>query len=730
MFVAIGLTTASAARAADDDDLGTMLNESVVSGASKSAEAASDAPATTVSISAADIRRYGIRSLDEAIDFLGMGLVTSNPLHSVDVGGRGVLLTSDFGNHLLLVVDGHVMNEAWDGTAYFDVTTAVPIELIDHVELVLGAGSVLYGGSAMLGVVNVVTKSAAGYKGVHFIAEGSVSPAYGIDGAFRSFAPSDLGGSYRLALGFGHEIPIGGKKLEIVGQAEFYQQSGPSFDFVPQKSYSTRTDAAGNALPDNWGPQSAGPGIWGGRSSGTYWTKVPAIHAKITYDELTVMLRAAASSRATPYVNEFNQQFGDWNDPTNHERDMWLQADAQWRHRFDAHFAMLAHGYVDAYDFIQPEHVSETSDCLVDTGKPCLMNAAGWDQWGGLELQGTQDWFADDRLVTMFGADARIRHVHAGTTDSDPSTGLLLGSNGVGDVTEVPWAAYLQQRWTPISALHLNGGLRLDSDPRGGQRLSPRLAATLATWKGGIVKAIYAEAFRAPTYYEAYFQDANQIPGNGLHPETVRSAEASIEQRWGSHRIMFGVFRTWWSDMITLALADPTKNIYQYQNTASIDNVGYNGAFEGQTGDLRYGMSITGAWTRRNTPNGTQDLTVAPSLYGNARVSYDLPGNLPIVALAAAFTGPRLADRANDGGWPVTPQAPAQVQFRLTLSDRLPGTLPLSWRVGLAYATSGVSPYVAGPNQVYAAGQTGNAAALAPVNRMSLFATLQYDLGG
>lgn len=72
----MALLLPSAARADDATDLEGLLSENVVSGASKSSELASDAPATTSVLTAADMRRYGIRSLAEAIDFLGMGVIT------------------------------------------------------------------------------------------------------------------------------------------------------------------------------------------------------------------------------------------------------------------------------------------------------------------------------------------------------------------------------------------------------------------------------------------------------------------------------------------------------------------------------------------------------------------------------------------------------------------------------------------------------------------------------
>src|SRR5690242_9084822 len=90
-------------------------------------------------------------------------MVTQNPLHSVEVGARGVLLTADFGNHVLLLLNGQILNEQWDGTAYFERGAAIPWELIDHIEVILGPGSVLYGSNAMLGVINVVTRRAQDY---------------------------------------------------------------------------------------------------------------------------------------------------------------------------------------------------------------------------------------------------------------------------------------------------------------------------------------------------------------------------------------------------------------------------------------------------------------------------------------------------------------------------------------------------------------------------------------
>src|SRR3954463_11500298 len=162
------------AAAEDVSGLEGMLAEPIVSSASKQSEGASSAPALSVSLSAEDLRRYGIKTLAEAIDFLSIAVSSSDNLNGGEVGARGVLLTGDRGSHFLLLVDGNVMNDPLRGGASFGVGAGIPLELVDHIEIIVGPGSVLYGSNAMLGLVNVVTKRAKDYPGVHVIVESAL----------------------------------------------------------------------------------------------------------------------------------------------------------------------------------------------------------------------------------------------------------------------------------------------------------------------------------------------------------------------------------------------------------------------------------------------------------------------------------------------------------------------------------------------------------------------------
>ena len=719
LAILLALLLAPARAYADDkDDLAGLLDEEVVNGASKTEELAKDAPGTTSVITAEDIRRYGIRSISDAINFLGMGLVTQNPLHSVEIGGRGVLLTADFGNHVLLIVDGHVMNEQWDGTAYFEQGAGIPMELIDHIELILGPGSVLYGGNAMIGVVNVVTKKASSYDGVHLIAEGSASPQQGSHGNVTSWAPTDMGGAYRVGVGVGHELSLFGHQASLTGQLELYRQDGPTFLWNPQKV--TNDDGS----PTNFGPRTA-LGVWGGRINNQYDTSVPALYMKLDVGELSVMLRAASYFRRTP-TEGFSQQTTDFDESRSFERDRFLSAQVQWQRQVSRGLQLSVRTYGDLYDYLQNIYNSDPSECGGLTKGACLFVGKGHSRWLGTEVQGHYDWLGSGKLSTLIGFDGRVRQV-GGETDSDEaSTGQVVDVEGKKSLVEGVWAAYAQQRWTPVPFMHLNGGIRYDNDPRGGEKLSPRAAVAFDTWKDGVFKVSYSEAFRAPTFFEAFYQQTGWIPNPAIKSETVRGAETSFEQRLGRHRLMFGAFRTWWSDLLTLRQLDDST--LQYQNVARIDNYGYNARVDGAIGNFHYGASITGAHTRRSTPDGTQPLPVAPQIFGNARVSYELPGYWPTVALATNFVGPRPADRAFDGNFTPTPSAPASAEFRLTLSAPVPHVPGLSYRISGSFVTGTVAPYVAGPTQYVDATGPAQPAELTPVVRVTGFASLKYDL--
>jgi outer membrane receptor for ferrienterochelin and colicins len=711
---------AHAQESQDTSELEGLLDTSVVSAPSKTNEAVSTAPAASVVLTAEDLRRYGIRSLDEAINFLAYGMVTEKGFQSVEIGARGVLLGSDFGSHVLLMVDGHVLNESWSATAYFDRAATIPFELIDHIELVLGPGSVLYGSSAMLGIVHVVTKRAKDFSGVHAIVE------------------SELPVSLRGAVGLGKAFKLFGRDAEIVFQLEHYEQHGPTFDFGP---INVDPDAV-TGEPRNFDPKPSdrkyGPGVWGGRGNDAYFTQAPSAYLKLRAGDFEASLRGALDKRSFPTNS------GNFDDPASYELDRWLNLDIKHSVSLSAVAQLSTRLYADSYDYNEYWTSNGAEDCLEGQDSGCVWRLHGAAQTIGLEPQLSLDWFKDGRAVTLLGVDGRIKHIASEVSFSDNITGIAPPSDSDYAKGEKALAAYLQQTFWATKWAALNAGARVDVDDRFGSALSPRAALAVLPWRGGTVKAIYSEAFRAPTAFDIYYNDpSTQVPGGkDLRPEKVRSVEAMIEQRFGRQTLHIGAFRSWWEDLLLLSplsdeqvqanidkgvLQDGIDGAYQVQNVSRVNNIGADFGFEGTAADgkLHYGVNVTEAIGRREEPGQTaQLLSLAAQAFGNARIAYDLPHGLPTVALVARWVGRRPTDiYAPPGTEDYNPSfAKPSAEARLTLSGAVPGLTGLSYRLTANYNTAKRSIYSSHGGTL-----PDGSHEFIPNDRLRFGAGLQYD---
>ena len=731
---ALVLSVNASASAADDSttDLQSLLSETVVVGASKSAEKGSTAPAVTTTLTGADIRRYGIRSIDEAIDFLSLGSFTANTLRAPEVGSRGVLIANDQGNHFLLLVDGHAVNEALYGSARFGRGAGIPMEIVDRIEIILGPGSVLYGSSAMLGVVNVVTKQARDFAGTHVVAE------------------SEIGKSWRVSGGGGYEFELLRERASVTFQLEYYRQDGPTFRLGPQQQGLNTYDLRPWAFKPG-----EHTGVWGGRASNSHYAEVPAGLFTFRLKNFELRLHARTYKRAAPYNHDFFLPESDFDDPNNFERDRSIYGDARYKIPVSAVTEIQARVYGDSFDYQRFANASAAGPTCSAAVTTCRRAASGASRWAGSEISASFDWLKNGSAVTLIGVDGRLRFVASQLDVLDAATGRAIAStDSVLRVHDKVFGAYLQQTWSPALWLNLNGGARLDYDQRFGPRVSPRFAASAPLWEGGTLKAIYSEAFRAPSWQESASALQHQIPADNLRPETVRSVEGAIDQRLGAHRLLFGVFRSWWRDLVELhqlsaqeihdaqlagwlplySATSPT----QYRNVSAIDNYGFNAGYEGTLGGrFRYGINGTGAIARRvETGVADRPLVVAPQLFGNARIAYDLGDKLPTVALAGHYQGRRPTDRA--AAFSPPPYAPALFELRLTLSGPVPGLKGLSYRASANYAFAEDGPYVIGPsqNQIESTSRdptTGEpivmvrSPELIPIDRFRSGVGLQYD---
>jgi outer membrane receptor protein involved in Fe transport len=443
---------------------------------------------------------------------------------------------------------------------------------------------------------------------------------------------------------------------------------------------------------------------------------------------------ASRYARGIPYSTDRLQVYFDDPDSGNLERA--LRLDLKHNATLSTRVQLWSRLYADSYDYQQWANNDAASVCFRTDFQSCQVYDAGLSRWAGLEERLTLNWFEDQSFVTLLGVNGRMRWVSAKEEQLDLATGRPFApATGLIDTSSARISPYLQQTWTPTRWFDTNVGVRLTGDQRFSPILSPRGAIVVRPWDTTTLKTIYSQAFRAPTFYEMNSSGVRRARAPNVSPEYVRSAEASIEQRFGTQRVMFGVFRTWWDDLIEpRLLTDPevlalqqagelplsAGDVVQSRNVSNIDNWGYNASFDGSLvdGRLSYGTNFTAAHTRRQSSSGPQPLPASPEFFGNARVSYKFGGYIPTPALAVTLVDERPVDRGNR-------TAPTLARLRATLTGPVPKVTGLAYRVTGNYATASAGPYTTGPTVT--GGATVEQLPLNPVDQYSVFFGLRYD---
>ncbi|HCD71271.1 MAG TPA: TonB-dependent receptor, partial [Thermovirga lienii] len=135
------------------------LEPEVVTG-SRVYQSLEEVPAATYVVTSEDIERSGATELGELLSSTVPGIYISSRNGSTqedNIKLRGLV------TEVLILVDGVPYYKASHGAgaAAYDLRS-IPLEDIERIEVVKGAGSALYGSMAAAGVINIITKKPLG----------------------------------------------------------------------------------------------------------------------------------------------------------------------------------------------------------------------------------------------------------------------------------------------------------------------------------------------------------------------------------------------------------------------------------------------------------------------------------------------------------------------------------------------------------------------------------------
>ncbi|KMT63770.1 hypothetical protein XM47_17855 [Catenovulum maritimum] len=116
-------------------------------------------PSSVAVFSNKDIKRLGLDTLDELLNFVTGVQSTQGERDSrfnkVSFRGR---TSGSGGSEVLILLNGQRVNSEYSGSNDYTVPM-IPLSFVDKIEVIKGSGSAIYGSNAFLGVINIITKT-------------------------------------------------------------------------------------------------------------------------------------------------------------------------------------------------------------------------------------------------------------------------------------------------------------------------------------------------------------------------------------------------------------------------------------------------------------------------------------------------------------------------------------------------------------------------------------------
>jgi len=496
-----------------------LMNISVY-GASKYEQKLLEAPSSVTIINKKEIKKYGYRTLADILRSV-RGFFVTNDRNYMYVGVRGFNRPGDLNTRILLLVDGHRLNDGIYDQAYIGMDFPVDIDLIDRVEVIRGPGSSLYGTNAFFAVINVITRSGGEVKGLELS---------GNAGSFNS---------YKGRVTYGNKWDQG---PELLVSGTYYNSDGPNLFFREFDNPNTHNGIARNCD----------------------YERVYNSFGKFCYNDFTLTGVYHSREKGIP-TGAYGVVFGD---PGNRTIDGWAYVDLKYEHTFADTWQVLArlsydHVPYDGYFFYNVDHVNRPS--TITTNR----DVARADWWSA-ELQISKQFF--DRHKVTFGTEYRdYFRLDQKNFNARPFESFL------DDKREARVLAYfIQDEFTIFKNLRLNAGLRYDYYDTFGGSLNPRVALIYNPFKTAALKLIYGQAFRAPNVYERFYHDGGNTtkPNPNLQPEKINTYEVVWEHYFAKHyRFTASGYYYRIRDLITQQL-DPADGLIVFRNTDQVEAKG------------------------------------------------------------------------------------------------------------------------------------------------------------
>ena len=547
---------------------------------------AEDAPASITVISGEELRAFGYATLAEALRSVRGFYVGTDRTYEA-AGERGFSTPSSYNNRILVLNDGHVVNEISSGAGAVGREFDSDLSEVERIEIVRGPGSVLYGSAAFFGVVNVVHRVPP--PGLHLRASATLGSLGEQTGHLSVSAGDDE------------------RYLWLRGAATNLKND----EFFPIPAAANGgTAVVGRNVDSEYGGHADLRARWGDFSlSGTYDYRKKDIPTG-AYQTLPGQPGTNVMDRRSFVEGSFNHAF---------ESGLGIEARASYdafRYKANWNYQGLGPG-VDTTD----------ADWLTAEGRIRLPGVLHNKLLIGAEVQ--------DRY------NVHITSYVPGKPPYDNGPG-----KGSGDPnSELIYSFYAGDEVTLHKRFRLNLAARLDRWPTFGELVfNPRAVGILQLYDEGTTKLIYGRAFRGPSFGERYYTDYTTTVANpDLKPERITSYELEHTHQLNEEvSVMATGFYSRISQLIRSVDLDagPDAGKGQFQNQPGITtSVGVEAEARWQptSGTL---LSFWYAWSRVRDPAGNP-VPNSPEQSGAVRFMYPLVSSVLAFSTELIYGGPR-----------------------------------------------------------------------------------------
>lgn len=518
--LATAQTTGNGGKSLDTASLEELMDVRVQT-ATLRKQSLQDAPASVTVVTAEDIRRFGYRTLSEALSNVRSFYSTSDGPSSF-VGARGFSLLGDFNTRFLVLINGHHMTDnVYGAMYYFGLDFPLDMDLVDQIEIVRGPSSALYGSNGIFATVNIITKTPAN------AAQGRVTADAG------TFGQQKLAVSSAFAAGKEAKVLLSASAVHSGGRTVAFPELADA-GFSP-----SRVDHVG----DESGYHMFGELTW------KNWT-VTALFGQDKYLVPTGWYGTAVGDTGTTDLESRNFVEAAWNRPAGKDGEI------RWRTYFDQY----------RYDGVY----------AYEAGHRNFDGAAG--DWVGSQFvyQHQTSRFGTLTVGTEINVDLRNLQYNFDVTTSEAGSARS-------DVFRIshPRTAYgifaqEEIKLSPAWTAYLGG--RVDHSTRDAATFSPRLAFVYKR-NSATYKLMYGRAFRNPSTYERYWE-----PNPQLQAERIHTFEVAREQRLHrSVNLITSAFHYRLGGLIVGVPID--EFTLQYRNASRADATGLEMEVNGQPTD-------------------------------------------------------------------------------------------------------------------------------------------------